>query len=240
MNIKGLVIKMYEKILVVDDEIQIRDTIAYALRREGFNVEVACDGDVALKKVKTFRPLILILDIMMPKFNGYEVMKKIKDSTLIGIIMLTAKSDIVDKVLGLELGADDFIIKPFDMRELTARVKSLVRRLEKVSADSIKGELILGKLKITVSERKAILDGIVLDLTHKEFDLLAILVSRTERVYTREELLNLVWGIEYDGGTRTVDIHMRRLRQKLGTTYESILQTVHGVGYKASGVSNES
>jgi two-component system alkaline phosphatase synthesis response regulator PhoP len=226
---------MYEKILVVDDEIRITDTITYALRREGFSVETAYDGADALKKVETFRPMILILDIMMPKFNGYEVLKKIQNTTKIGVIMLTAKSDIVDKVLGLELGADDFIIKPFDMRELTARVKSLVRRLEKVASYDIKEELILGKLKITISERKALLEGIALNLTPKEFDLLALLVSRVERVYTREELLDLVWGMEYIGGTRTVDIHMRRLRQKLGASYEDMLQTVHGVGYRAAG-----
>jgi two-component system alkaline phosphatase synthesis response regulator PhoP len=226
---------MYEKILVVDDEIRITDTIAYALRREGFSVETACDGADALKKMESFRPMILILDIMMPKFNGYEVLKRVQNTTKIGIIMLTAKSDIVDKVLGLELGADDFIIKPFDMRELTARVKSLVRRLEKVAAGESKEELTLGKLKITISERKAVLQGVALNLTPKEFDLLALLVSRVERVYTREELLDLVWGIEYIGGTRTVDIHMRRLRQKLGSTYEDMLQTVHGVGYRAAG-----
>jgi len=226
---------MYEKILVVDDEIRITDTIAYALRREGFSVETAFDGADALKKLGTFDPIVLILDIMMPKFNGYEVMRKIDKTSILGIIMLTAKNDIVDKVLALELGADDFLIKPFDMRELTARVKALVRRLEKVTTEGIKEELNLGKLKIIISERKVSLDGITLELTPKEFDLLVLLVSRTERVYTREELLKLVWGIEYVGGSRTVDIHMRRLRQKLGTTYENILQTVHGVGYKAVG-----
>jgi len=223
---------MYEKILVVDDEVRITDTIAYALKREGFNVDVASDGEVALKKIKTFRPLIIILDIMMPIFNGYEVLKKIENRDIMGIIMLTAKSDIVDKILGLELGADDFMIKPFDMRELTARVNSLVRRLEKVA---INEDFILGKLKITLSSRKVLIEDTSLDLTPKEFDLLATLVSRPERVYTRDELLDLVWGKEYIGGTRTVDIHMRRLRQKLGSTYENMLQTVHGVGYKATG-----
>lgn len=227
---------MNEKILVVDDEVRIADTIAYALRREGFNVETANDGDIALKTVKTFHPMILILDIKMPKFNGYEVLKRIENRTKIGIIMLTAKSDIVDKVLALELGADDFIIKPFDMRELTARVNSLVRRLENVSHME---DLILGKLKITIQSRKAVIEEISLDLTPKEFDLLALLVSTPERVYSREELLDLVWGIEYVGGTRTVDIHMRRLRQKLGVPHDDMLQTVHGVGYRAAGGLNE-
>lgn len=232
MSIKGLVIKMYKKILVVDDESRIANTIAYALKREGFNVAVAYDGEAALKKIKEFCPIVLILDIMMPKLNGYEVLKKIEDRTMIGIIMLTAKSDIVDKILGLELGADDFIVKPFDMRELTARVNSLVRRLEKVA---IKEDLILGKLKITIPERKAMVEGTSLDLTPKEFDLLVTLVSRAEKVYSRDELLDLVWGSDYLGSTRTVDIHMRRLRQKLGVPYEEMLQTVHGVGYRASG-----
>jgi two-component system, OmpR family, alkaline phosphatase synthesis response regulator PhoP len=226
---------MYKKILVVDDEVRIADTISYALSREGFNVEVAYDGEVALKKINTFSPIILILDIMMPKLNGYEVLKRIEKRNVIGVIMLTAKSDIVDKVLGLELGADDFIIKPFDMRELTARVNSLVRRLEKVA---LKEDLTLGKLKITTWSRKAMIEEATLDLTPKEFDLLAILVSHPERVYSREELLDVVWGREYVGGTRTVDIHMRRLRQKLGVPHDDMLQTVHGVGYRAAGVLN--
>ena len=232
MNIKGLVIKMYKKILVVDDEARIADTIAYALKREGFNVEVAYDGESALKKINNFHPIVLILDIMMPKLNGYEVIKRIEDRTMIGIIMLTAKSDIVDKILGLELGADDFIVKPFDMRELTARVNSLVRRLEKVV---VKEALILGKLKVKIPERKAMIEGTPLDLTPKEFDLLVALVSHADRVYSRDELLDLVWGSDYIGSTRTVDIHMRRLRQKLGVPHEEMLQTVHGVGYRASG-----
>jgi len=222
---------VYNKILVVDDEVRITDAIAYALKREGFNVEVASDGEIALKKIENFHPMILILDIMMPKFNGYEVIKRIENRGIIGIIMLTAKSDIVDKVLGLELGADDFIIKPFDMRELTARVNSLVRRLEKIA---VKEDLVLGNLKITISERKALIRDKSLDLTPKEFDLLVVLVSHTERVYSRDELLDLVWGKEYIGSTRTVDIHMRRLRQKLGIPYDDMLQTVHGVGYRAT------
>ena len=154
--------------------------------------------------------------------------------------MLTAKNEIVDKILGLELGADDYITKPFDMRELMARVKSLLRRLEGASEPLEEKTLGIGELQIILKQRKIILQGNVLDFTPKEFDLLTLLLSNQEQVYTRDELLDKIWGIDYIGGTRTVDIHIQRIRKKLGSDYQDILQTVHSIGYKASGGSHES
>lgn len=225
---------MNKRILVVDDEKSIVDAIGYAFRREGYEVEVAYDGEEALQKVSTFNPQVLILDVMMPRMNGLEVCKKLEGRTNLGVILLTAKGDIVDKVLGLELGADDYLTKPFDVRELQARVNALVRRLEKVSpvpADFME----VGQLSLHLAQRKVLRAGQEIDLTPKEFDLLAQLLTHQERVYTRDELLDLVWGMDYFGGTRTVDIHIQRLRKKLGEPYQKLLQTVHGVGYKGLG-----
>lgn len=223
---------MAEKILVVDDEKHIADAIGYGLKKEGYTVEIAYNGEEALSKAIYFKPNAVILDIMMPKLNGYDVLKRLDNKKNIGIIMLTAKTDIVDKVLGLELGADDYMTKPFDMRELIARLKSLVRRLGSLSS-ALDNDICLGNLQIILKQRKVIVNDEMLDLTPKEFDLLALLLSSPERVYTRDELLDLVWGIDYIGGTRTVDIHIQRLRKKLGNDFKNILETVHGVGYKA-------
>jgi two-component system, OmpR family, alkaline phosphatase synthesis response regulator PhoP len=225
---------MEDRILVVDDEKSIADAIVYGLRREGYHVESAYNGEEALKKIKDIRPLVIILDLMMPKLNGFEVLKRIQNTDEHGIVLLTAKNDIVDKILGLELGADDYITKPFDMRELIARVKSLIRRLQKTIQDESQNIIIEGALKIILDQRKVVVKDEELDLTPKEFDLLALLASHPGRVFTRDELLDKIWGMEYIGGTRTVDIHVRRVRQKLGS-YEDILHTVHGVGYKVLG-----
>ncbi|WP_342417231.1 response regulator transcription factor [Paenibacillus sp. FSL R10-2782] len=224
---------MDKKILIADDEPGIRNALAYALQREGFLVETAVDGEDALEKVRLFHPDVLVLDVMMPKLGGYEVCRRLESRKGIGILLLTAKNDIVDKVLGLELGADDFMSKPFDLRELLARIKALVRRLEREGAPAQEGsETILGPLRVRPSCRTAELEGTVLELTPKEFDVLALLVSHAGRVYTRDELLEQVWGFDYAGGTRTVDIHIQRLRKKL-EPYQSLLQTVYGIGYKA-------
>ncbi|WP_136604085.1 response regulator transcription factor [Paenibacillus dokdonensis] len=223
------------RVLVVDDEESIRSAITYALKREGFEVSTAADGEEALQKVASFRPDMLVLDVMMPKLNGYDVCRRLENVKGIGILLLTVKNDIVDKVLGLELGADDFMSKPFDIRELVARVKSIVRRLEKGSdpTPSADSEVYrLEGLKVDTVRRTADINDGSMDLTPKEFDLLALLVSHAGRVYTREDLLELVWGMEYFGGTRTVDIHIQRLRKKLGDA-QYLLQTVYGIGYKA-------
>lgn len=226
---------MNKKILVIDDEKSIADAIVYVLKREGFLVEVSYDGKEALRKFNLFRPDAIILDVMLPGIDGYGILRKLENRGNVGIIMLTAKEDIVNKVLGLELGADDYITKPFDMRELLARIKSLLRRMENKIEEEEENEIILSGLEINLKQRKVVAGETILDLTPKEFDLLALLVSKPERVYSREQLLDLIWGMEYVGGTRTVDIHIQRLRKKLGSNFSNILQTVHGVGYKALG-----
>ncbi|MBB6214271.1 DNA-binding response OmpR family regulator [Anaerosolibacter carboniphilus] len=226
---------MEEKILVVDDEKGIVDAISYAFRREGYIVETAYDGQEALNKLSIFCPNVIILDVMMPKMSGLEVCKRLDHGNDMGIILLTAKNDIVDKVLGLELGADDYITKPFDIRELVARTKSILRRLQKNSEKQQVQKIEIRDLIITAQQRKVILYGEEIEMTPKEFDLLLLLLSSPERVYARDDLLNLVWGVEYAGGTRTVDIHVQRLRSKLGEPYQDLIQTVYGIGYKAIG-----
>ena len=226
---------MEEKVLVVDDEAGIVNAIAYAFRREGYLVETASSGQEALEKIASFCPHIMILDVMMPKMGGFEVCRQLDGRKNIGIILLTAKDDIVDKVLGLELGADDYVTKPFDVRELIARAKSIFRRLQKSAEEEPKQKIEADGLIIIPKQRKVILLDTELEMTPKEFDLLHLLMSHPGRVYSRDELLDIVWGLEYIGGTRTVDIHIQRLRSKLGERYSHIIQTIYGIGYKALG-----
>lgn len=228
---------MNKRVLVVDDESSIVSAISYALRREGYEVETANDGEEALVKVASFHPRVMILDVMMPKLDGYGVCRRLEDREDIGIILLTVKNDIVDKIVGLEMGADDYMTKPFEIRELLARVKALMRRVEKsvpAQPEEPRQVLVNGDLRIRVAHRTVTLGEERVELTPKEFDLLAILMSHPERVYTRDDLLDQVWGMEYAGGTRTVDIHIQRLRKKIGDTDQRKLQTVYGIGYKAS------
>ncbi|BCJ93911.1 DNA-binding response regulator [Anaerocolumna cellulosilytica] len=230
---------MNEKILVIEDEKKISDAITYALGREGYTFEVAYDGEVALEMISRFRPNAIILDVMLPGMDGYEILKHLRDKERIGVIMVTAKEDIVHKILGLELGADDYITKPFDMRELLARLKSLLRRIQKAEKKQESAKVSLGGIILYLNKRTAFTENKMLDLTPKEYDMLALLLANPERVYTREQLLDLVWGIDYIGGTRTVDIHVQRVRKKLGEKYEDVIQTVYGIGYKAIGGSSE-
>ncbi len=226
---------MKEKILVIEDEQRIADAIVYALKKEGYVAEAVYSGENAMIKLQELRPDAIILDVMLPGMDGYEILKRLQDRDHIGIIMLTAKEDIVNKVLGLELGADDYMTKPFDMRELLARLRSLLRRMQKAEAKKESAEITLGGIKLQISHRNAYAGNALLDLTPKEYDLLKLLLSSPDRVFTREQLLDLVWGMEYYGGTRTVDIHIQRLRKKLGEDYSDTIQTVHGIGYKALG-----
>ncbi|EHB68634.1 MULTISPECIES: response regulator transcription factor [Paenibacillus] len=225
------------KILVVDDEFSIASAIAYALRREGHTVETAGDGQEALDRVESFDPDVMVLDVMMPKLNGYDVCRRLGDRQRPAILLLTVKDDIVDKVLGLELGADDYMTKPFDMRELIARVKALSRRSrahETAEAPASQEKLVrLAGLSINLLSRTVQADDKQLELTPKEFDLLALLARNPERVFSREDLLEQVWDMGFAGGTRTVDIHVQRLRKKLGDWHE-VIQTVYGIGYKST------
>lgn len=223
------------KILVVDDESSIRTALAYALRREGYKVEMAADGQEALEMVGTFQPAVMVLDVMMPRLSGYDVCRKLDGQPRPAILLLTVKDDIVDKVLGLELGADDYMTKPFDMRELLARVKALSRRGGYVQQTQQEQEdvLRLGDLTAEIFSRTVSIQGELLDLTPKEFDLLVLLMRNPGRVYSREVLLEKVWDMDFAGGTRTVDIHVQRLRKKLGSLHGTI-QTVYGIGYKST------
>lgn len=224
------------KILVVDDESSISTAISYALGREGYEVETAADGEEALMKVASFQPDVMVLDVMMPRLNGYDVCRRLEGHNRPGIILLTVKDDIVDKVLGLELGADDYMTKPFDMRELLARVKALVRRGGHTGVGQPTKDQDIIELSVLTAEmysRSISLEGKSLDLTPKEFDLLVLLMRNPERVYTREMLLDQVWSMDFAGGTRTVDIHVQRLRKKLGD-YHWLIATVYGIGYKST------
>lgn len=223
---------MNEKVLIVDDEKNILDVLTYALRKEEYIVERAYDGQEALDKIKTFKPHIIILDLMIPVVNGYDVCKKIESENM-GIIMLTAKNDIVDKILGLELGADDYLTKPFDIREVLARVKSLARRFKKTKSENYgEAPISINELDINQKQRTVALKDRKLEFTAMEFDLLYLLLSNPNIAYSREQLLDIVWGMEYFGGTRTVDTHVQRVRKKLGSKYQNLIQTVHGIGYR--------
>lgn len=231
---------MGQRIMVVEDERKIAEAIAYGLTREGYMVEVVHEGNKALERLREFKPDALILDVMLPGMDGYDILKRLQDKGRIGVIMLTAKEDLVNKILGLELGADDYMTKPFDMRELLARLKSLLRRMQQAaeSKDTAE-EVVWAGVTLHLGNRTVNASGQVLDLTPKEFDLLALLATNPERVYTREQLLDQVWGMDYIGGTRTVDIHIQRVRKKLGQGYDEAIQTVYGIGYKAQGGSRE-
>ncbi|RBP44751.1 response regulator transcription factor [Garciella nitratireducens] len=225
---------MNEKILVVDDEPSITDLIKLDLEFEGYQVETAYDGREALEKVENFHPDLIILDIMLPHITGYEVCRKVNEKYNIPIILLTAKTDIVDKVLGLELGADDYITKPFDNRELLARVKALIRRISNPQKEDNNEIIENGDLKIIPNERKVLLKDKEIHLTPKEYDLLYLLAQHPEQVFPRENLLEKIWGYDYFGDTRTVDMHIQRIRKKIGdhSSNPKYLQTVFGVGYK--------
>ncbi|WP_268626786.1 response regulator transcription factor [Paenibacillus alvei] len=220
------------KILVVDDESSIQAALVYALSREGYEVDTAADGQEALEKVETFSPEVMVLDVMMPHVSGYDVCRKLDGQPRPAILLLTVKDDIIDKVLGLELGADDYMTKPFDMRELLARVKALSRRGGYVHQMQQEDLLSLGDLTAEMYSRTVSIQGELLDLTPKEFDLLVLLMRNPGRVYSREMLLEKVWDMDFAGGTRTVDIHVQRLRKKLGT-HHGLIQTVYGIGYKS-------
>jgi len=224
---------MNERVLIVDDEVSICELIKLDLEFEGYIVETANDGQEALDKVQTFNPDIMILDLMLPKINGYDVCKKVNAEKGIPIIMLTAKTDIIDRVLGLELGADDYITKPFDSRELMARVKALLRRSNNTNSKEEDEILYNDEIKMILNERKALVNDNEIHLTPKEFELLHLLVSNPEQVFSRELLLEKVWGYDYFGDTRTVDMHIQRIRKKISEFgNHTYIQTVFGVGYK--------
>jgi DNA-binding response OmpR family regulator len=229
------------KILLIEDELAICDILSYALNKEGFKVRYALCGEEGLKSIEDFKPELIILDLMLPDISGFDICKRITMDYKIPIIMLTARDDIVDKVLGLEFGADDYITKPFDVREVVARVKTALRRSQKLQ-DMI-NEIELNKskpivIKVAVdieinNESRAVFkNSEEIKLKPREYDLLLILAENRGRVFSREQLLDLVWSMDFHGDFRTVDVHVQRLRKKLDHGSESIIETVFGVGYK--------
>ena len=230
---------MSQKILVVDDEQSIVPLLKYNLETAGYIVEVAYDGEEALKKVETEQPELIVLDVMLPKKDGIEVCKTIRsDKNLVPILMLTAKDDEFDRVLGLELGADDYMTKPFSPREVVARVKAILRRsqfvneIEKEDVDD--EDIIIGSIRIRPEFFEVYKEDELLELTPKEFELLLYLIERQGRVITREHMLNSVWNYEFAGDSRIVDVHISHLRDKLeeNPKQPKLIKTVRGLGYK--------
>ena len=230
---------MSQKILVVDDEQSIVTLLKYNLETAGYIVEVAYDGEEALKKVETEQPELIVLDVMLPKKDGIEVCKTIRsDKNLVPILMLTAKDDEFDRVLGLELGADDYMTRPFSPREVVARVKAILRRsqfvneIEKEDVDD--EDIIIGSIRIRPEFFEVYKEDELLELTPKEFELLLYLIERQGRVITREHMLNSVWNYEFAGDSRIVDVHISHLRDKLeeNPKQPKLIKTVRGLGYK--------
>jgi DNA-binding response OmpR family regulator len=220
-----------DTVLVVDDEPHIVELAELYLNNEGYRVISAADGAQALKKIETERPALVILDLMLPEINGWEVCRRVRAAGNLPIIMLTARSDDVDKIVGLELGADDYVTKPFNPRELVARVKAVLRRAEAASPPMPEKLVRAGPLAIDLARREARLGDQVLSLRAKEFDLLWALAEHHGMALSREQLLNLAWGFDYYGETRTVDVHIAHLRQQLGDGAVAI-ETIWGIGYK--------
>lgn len=226
---------MSTKILVVDDEKPIADILKFNLEKEGYEIIVAHDGNDAVDLAESEKPDLILLDLMLPGRDGYEVCKEVRKTQNVPIIMLTAKDSEIDKVLGLELGADDYVTKPFSNRELIARVKANLRRQQQVPDDTVamKKDIVLGNLKIHPDAYSVSRDGTHIDLTHREFELFYYLARHTGQVMTREHLLESVWGYDYFGDVRTVDVTVRRLREKIEEDPSSPVWIVtrRGVGY---------
>jgi DNA-binding response OmpR family regulator len=220
-----------DTILVVDDEPHIVELAELYLNNEGYRVISATDGAQALKKIETERPALVILDLMLPEINGWEVCRRVRATGNLPIIMLTARSDDVDKIVGLELGADDYVTKPFNPRELVARVKAVLRRADAASPPMPEKLVRAGPLAIDLARREARLGDQLLSLRAKEFDLLRALAEHQGMALSREQLLDLAWGFDYYGETRTVDVHIAHLRQQLGDG-AVVIETIWGIGYK--------
>ena len=218
-----------ETILVVDDEANIIELARMYLQNEGYVVESAHDGREALTKIKSLQPALVVLDLMLPEVDGWDVCRQVRADSDVPIIMLTARSDDVDKIVGLELGADDYLTKPFNPRELVARVRAVLRRYEKSAAST--QPIHLGQVTIDPQRREVTVGSQKLDLRTKEFDLLWALAEHQGIVLSRNQLLDLVWGYDYYGETRTVDVHIAHLRDKLEGS-DVVIETVWGVGYK--------
>lgn len=232
-NLKGGDIIMPLKVLVVEDEVSINDILTTALKTDGYLTRSAFSSKEAKDLMESFKPNLALLDLCLPDENGLELCKFISAKYYIPIIILTARNDIIDKILGLELGADDYITKPFNIKEVLTRVKVALRRVEKYKIAEENTILDLNyEIQIDLESRIVKVEGVGVKLKPKEYDLLEFLAQNRKRVFYREELLNNVWGLDYDGELRTVDVHIRRLRSKLDNSDKSsIIETVFGIGY---------
>ncbi len=225
---------MADTILIVDDEQRIIDLARMYIEQDGYLADSATDGTTALKMIQDKPPALVVLDLMLPGLDGWEVCRRVRAQSDLPIIMLTARSDDIDKIVGLELGADDYLTKPFNPRELVARIKAILRRVEKRNLpDSDQQPLVFNNLMVNPLSRVIKIDGRTIDLRMKEFDLLQTLAENKGMVFSRERLLDVVWGYNFAGETRTVDVHVAHLRHKLEGMNANI-ETVWGVGYKFS------
>lgn len=224
---------MGNKVLVVDDEKLIVKGIKYSLEQDEMKVDCAYDGEEALRLAGENQYDIILLDVMLPALDGFEVLKRIREFSSVPIIMLTAKGDDMDKILGLEYGADDYITKPFNILEVKARIKAIIRRSGKNNPVENTRVIVKGDLQIDVDARRVMIEGREINLTAKEFDVLELLVTNPNKVFSREKLLNIVWDYEYPGDVRTVDVHIRRLREKIekNPSEPKYVYTKWGVGY---------
>ena len=224
-----------QKILIVDDDNNIAELISLYLTKECFDTKIVNDGEEALTAFEQYNPNLILLDLMLPGIDGYQVCREVRAKANVPIIMLSAKGEIFDKVLGLELGADDYMMKPFDSKELVARVKAVLRRYQPVKTEEVIPDLKCVKyedLVINLSNYSVIYMGQAVDMSPKELELLYFLASSPNQVFTREQLLDHIWGYEYIGDTRTVDVHVKRLREKIKDHANWSLATVWGIGYK--------
>ena len=224
---------MDTKLLIVDDDPNICDMLKLYFENEGYKVKTANDGVEGMQCFKLYDPDLVLLDIMMPKKDGWQVCREIREISSKPVIMITAKGDVFDKVLGLELGADDFVVKPFHMKEISARIKAVLRRYD-AHTKSLDDEVVkFENIEISLQKYELKLNGKAVDIPPKELELLYFLASNCNRVFTRDQLLDKVWGFDYLGDSRTVDVHVKRLREKLeGVCDKWALETVWGVGYK--------
>ncbi len=221
------------RILIADDDKNICELLKLYLEKENYSVVLAGNGEEAIARFEEEKPDLILLDVMMPKLDGWQVCRELRKKSECPIIMITAKGETFDKVLGLELGADDYVVKPFEPKEIIARIKAVMRRTGKASAETEKKEVNFDKLTVNMTKYELKVDGKVIDTPPKELELLFHLASNPNRVYTRDQLLDEVWGFEYYGDSRTVDVHIKRLREKLeGVSEKWSLKTVWGVGYK--------
>lgn len=221
-----------EKILLVEDESRIREMVKEYLENEGFVITEASDGAEGLDEFKSSEYDMLLLDVMLPKVDGWSVCREVRRTSSVPILMLTARGEEYDRLFGFELGVDDYIVKPFSPKELVARMKAVLRRSKNSLSNEFSADLFEYKsLSVNISSRKVTIDGKTIEMTPKEFDLISFFVKNRDRVFTREQLLNKVWGYEFGGDYRTVDTHIKMLRESLGE-YRSLLVTVWGVGYK--------